>query len=302
MHSQNGEHSLFGYGTQLAKEMLNAASANMNKQKRQDTATGRIIKANEVNKAEINDEEIDIGAFKIGKTVSPIETVSFTPTIVDQVKQPFHQPQQSAYTSYHSSLPLSAYQAPFTSAVTVPPFFFPPPPGYKGPLPPAPPPPPGYGAHPLSATLFIETSPPPGYSGPMPPPPPPPFGFVPEGYNGQLPHNSAIYPNVVLNQQPQLIRNQVRLGSALPLLTNMSYYPSISGSGINGPFSAFSTEDTTKTIKSFDHSVRMDKTSQIKEMDAVGVSKEYHDVTNDSVLSQDPAKRTSKGLSGFGGK
>ncbi|KAK5978177.1 hypothetical protein GCK32_010357 [Trichostrongylus colubriformis] len=122
VHS-DGENSIIGYGTQLAREILNPGSLQRDREERQKALAAKIAHLKENLKYRSNNAN-EVRTIPIYQALMP-------PPLLSQ-------------RSNTQSNTLSLVQQPGTNTAnpTLPPFFVAPPPGYVGPLPPPPPPPP----------------------------------------------------------------------------------------------------------------------------------------------------------------
>lgn len=135
VHS-DGENSIIGYGTQLAREILNPGSLQRDREDRQRAIASKIASMKESMQYQSSSGN-EVHNIPLYQALNP----SLTHPVTLQARQSYGQ-------AYHrvASIPLAEQAAqaaqPYISRPSLPPYFVAPPPGYVGPLPPPPPPPP----------------------------------------------------------------------------------------------------------------------------------------------------------------
>ncbi|RCN30087.1 hypothetical protein ANCCAN_24143 [Ancylostoma caninum] len=136
-----GENSIIGYGTQLAREILNPGSLQRDREENQRALAAKIAQVKESlqyqSKAESNAHTVPLHEVLLPASHA-LPAMALNPSYPQAFTRVASVPlaEQAAQAAKTVQLPAFVQQS------TLPPFFVAPPPGYKGPLPPPPPPPP----------------------------------------------------------------------------------------------------------------------------------------------------------------
>ncbi|VDL70640.1 unnamed protein product [Nippostrongylus brasiliensis] len=136
----DGENSIIGYGTQLAREILNPGSLQRDREDQQKALAAKIAQVKESLKYNSNSVS-DVRTIPIYQALAPPPLP--VPTSPNRINYAHAYPRVASVPLSEQAAHAAINTVPQqTLASTLPPYFVAPPPGYVGPLPPPPPPPP----------------------------------------------------------------------------------------------------------------------------------------------------------------